>query len=63
MRVYTSNRQGGLAVSRGAGDGFLKSHNLVIVEPEICCHEITDDCLFMIVSHFELHDTRLYSAH
>jgi len=34
-RVYTRVRTGGLAVSRGLGDGLLKQNDLVIAEPEI----------------------------
>jgi len=50
MRVYTSSHQGGLAVSRGAGDGLLKSHDLVIVNPEIDSHDIDKNALFYILA-------------
>jgi protein phosphatase 1L len=49
-RVYTRVRTGGLAVSRGLGDGLLKQNDLVIAEPELRDIHLAPGDEFMVLA-------------
>jgi protein phosphatase 1L len=49
-RVYSSAGHGGLAISRGVGDGYLKQYHLVIADPEFVELTIAPGDEFMVLA-------------